>query len=169
MDRARIPTASPNTSLFRKNNSHSLHSAYNKDMRISKHRLLSRVGSLLVVLCILAAPLCATRCTLSSCAKPDTHEQSPTGCHHQSKHSGGSSVLTGATAPACLPADSLLTTLPEQQSRLLSADSESQWLSAILNPPSISEAPGLIAFRISNRGSSPGDSTSFLSNFPLLL
>ncbi len=156
-------------SFAAKNNSHSLHSAYNKDMRTGKHHILSRVGSLLVVLCLLAAPLCATRCTLSSCAKPDTREQSTTGCHHPSKHSGGSSMLAGAIAPTCLPADSFLITLPTQQSRLLSADAESHWLSAILNSPSISAASALIALRISNRGSSLGDSASLLANNPLRL
>src|SRR5258705_1527808 len=104
-----------------KNNSLAPHTTYNKVMGTSKHRLLSRVGSLLVVLCLLVAPLCATRCTLSSCANPSTHEQSATGCHHPSRYSHGSSVLAGAVAPTCHPADSLLTTLPAQQFRLLSA------------------------------------------------
>jgi hypothetical protein len=150
-----------------KNNSLPADCAYNKVMPTGKQRLLSRLSSLLLVLCLLAAPLCAARCTLFSCAQPDTHEQSTTGCHHQSRHSGGSSVLAGVIASTCPPADSLLTTLPAQQSRLLSADSDSHWLSTILNSPSVSKASVLIAFRISNRGSSPGDSASLLLNAPL--
>ena len=152
-----------------KNNSLPPYSAYNKDMRTRKRRLLSRVGSLLVVLCLLAAPLCATRCALSSCSNPNTHEQSTTGCHHQPKHSRGSSVLAGTIAPTCLPADSLLTTLPEQQSRLLTADSESHWLPASLNSPYPSDASVLITFRIPVLDSSPGNSASLLSNPPLRL
>jgi len=155
--------------LVTKNNSLPPHSAYNKVMRTRKRRLLSRVSSLLVVLCLLAAPLCATRCTFSSCDKADAHEQSTTVCHHQSKHSHNTSVLAGAIALTCLPADSLLTTLPAEQSRLLSPDSDSHWLSTISNSPSVSEASVLIAFRISNRGSSPGDSASLLANNPLRL
>src|ERR1700688_1408354 len=139
-----------------KNNSLPPHSAYNKNMRSGEHGMLSRLGSLLVVLCLLAAPLCATRCTLSSCAKPDTHEQSTTGCHHPSKHSRTSPVLAGAIAPTCLPADSFLNTLPPQQSRLLPADSNSHSPSGILNSPFPSAASVLITVRISNRGSSPG-------------
>ena len=138
-------------------------------MRSGEHRMLSRLGSLLVVLCLLAAPLCATRCALSSCAKPDTHEQSTTGCHHPSKHSRTSPVLAGAIAPTCLPADSLLTTLPAQQSRLLTTDSDSHALSAIPNSPSFSVDSDQIAFRISDRSSSPGDSSSFVSTLPLRL
>ena len=138
-------------------------------MRASKHRLFSRLSSLLVVLCLLAAPLCATRCTLSSCAKPNSHEQSTAGCHHQSKHSRGSSVLAGAISPTCLPPDSFLTTLPAQQSRLLTADSDSHSLSAIPNSPSPSAASVLITVRISNRGSSPGIPASLLANSPLRL
>jgi hypothetical protein len=145
------------------------HSEYNKVMRTSKHHILSRLGSLLVVLCLLAAPLCATRCALSSCAKSNTHQQSTTGCHHQSNHSRGSSVLPAAMAPTCLPADSLLTTLPAPQFRLLSADSDSLRLSAIMSSPSISNASSTIEFRISDRSSSPGDSVSFVSNPPLRL
>ena len=152
-----------------KNNSLLPHSAYNKHMRSGEHRILSRLGSLLVVLCLLAAPLCATRCTLSSCAKPGTHEQSTTSCHHQSKHSRGSSVLAGAIAPTCLPADSFLSTIPAQQSRPLSPDSDSHWPSAIPNSPSVSETSNMIAFRISDRGSSPGDSAWSLSSPPLRL
>ena len=159
----------PNTSSFQKNNPLPPHPAYNKGVRTSNHPILSHLGSLLVVLCLLAAPLCATRCTLSSCAKPSTQEQSTTGCHHQSKHSRGSSVLAATIAPTCLPADSLLTTLPAQQYRLLSTDSDSHSLSAILNSPSISETSSMIAFRISHRSSSPGDSASFFLNSPLRL
>ena len=152
-----------------KNNSLRPHTAYNKVMRTSKHCLLSRVSSLLVVLCLLAAPLCATRCTFSSCADLSTHEQSTTGCHHQPNHSPNSSVLAGAIGPTCLPTDSLLTTLPAPPSRLLSADSDFHSLSTTLNSPSISEASVLIAFRISNSGSSPGDSGALLLNAPLRL
>ena len=152
-----------------KNNSSSPHSAYNKKMRSGEHPMLARLGSLLVVLCLLAAPLCATRCALSSCAKPDTHEQSTTGCHHPSKHSRTSPVLAGAIAPICLPADSFITRLPAQQSRLLTADSDSHSLTAIPNSPSSSVDSDQIAFRISNRGSSPGDSASFVSTPPLRL
>ena len=169
MHRARIPTATPNNCSFQKNNSLPLHPAYNKAMRTSKHRILSRLGSLLVVLCLLAAPLCATRCALSSCAKSNTHQQSTTGCHHQSNHSRGSSVLAAAIAPTCLPADSFLSTIPAQQSRLLTDDSDSHSIWAIPNSPSFSRASVLIAFRISNRSSSPGDSASFISNPPLRL
>src|SRR5882724_2110077 len=91
-------------------------------MGARNHRHLSRAGSLLVVLSLLAAPLCATRCTLSSCVIHDSQEKHTSGCHHQSQRSDGPSVLAGAIAPTCLPADSLLTTLPAQQFRLLSAD-----------------------------------------------
>jgi hypothetical protein len=152
-----------------KNNSLPPHSAYNKHMRFGEHRILSRLGSVLVVLCLLAAPLCATRCTLSSCAKPDNQGPSTTGCHHQSKHSRGSSVLAGAIAPTCFPADSFLTTLPAEQSWLLTADSDSHSLSAIPNSPSRSAASVLITVRISNRGSSPGIPASLLANPPLRL
>ncbi len=154
-----------------KNNSLAPHTTYNKVMRTSKQRLLSRLGFLPVVLCLLAAPLCATRCSLSSCANPSTHEQSATGCHHPSKHSDGSSVLAGAVAPTCPPADSLLTTLPAQQSRLLSAgldhvtpllgmaqDSSLFWGGLALTTP---QAP--------NRDSSPGNSVLSFSNPPLRL
>jgi hypothetical protein len=169
MHRARIPTASPNTSSFPKNNSLPPHSAYNKPMRTGDHHILPRLGSLLIVLCLLAAPLCATRCAISSCAQPNAPEQSTTGCHHPSNHSRNSSAHAAAIAPTCLPADSLLTTLPAPQSRLLSAGTDSHWLSAILNAPSISETSITIAFRGSNRSSSPADSASFLSNPPLRL
>jgi hypothetical protein len=154
-----------------KNSSLAPHTTYNKVMRTSKQRLLSRLGFLPVVLCLLAAPLCATRCSLSSCANPSTHEQSATGCHHPSKHSDGSSVLAGAVAPTCPPADSLLTTLPAQQFRLLSAglnhvtpvlamaqDSSLFWGGLALTMP---QAP--------NRDSSPGNSVLSFSNPPLRL
>jgi hypothetical protein len=138
-------------------------------MRTGDHRIFSRLGSLLIVLCLLAAPLCATRCALSSCAKTNAPEQSTTGCHHQSNHSRNSSVLAAAIVPTCLTTDSLLTTLPAAQSRLLSADSESLRLSATLISPSISITPSTIAFRISDRSSSPGHSSAFVSNSPLRL
>jgi hypothetical protein len=138
-------------------------------MRIGNHRLLSRLGSLLIVLCLLAAPLCDSRCALSSCAKTNIHEQSTTGCHHLSNHSRGSYTITGAIAPTCLPADSLLTTLPAPQSRLLGADSDSLRLSANLIPPTISATSSTIAFRISDRSSSPGNSITYASNSPLRL
>jgi hypothetical protein len=145
------------------------HSAYNKSMRIGNHLLLWRLGSLLIVLCLLAAPLCATRCFLSSCAKTNTPEQSTTGCHHLSIHSRGSSAITGAIASTCLPVDSLLTTLPAPQSRMLSGDSDSHCLSAIQNSPSISATSSTIAFRISDRSSPPANLAAFVSNSPLRL
>jgi len=138
-------------------------------MRSGDHHILPRLGSLLIVLCLLAAPLCATRCALSSCATTNTPEQSTTGCHHQSNQSRNSSVLAAAIAPTCLPADSLLTTLPAAQSRLHSAHSDSLRLSATLISPSISTTPSAIAFRISDRSSSPGNSSAFVSNSPLRL
>jgi hypothetical protein len=138
-------------------------------MRTGDRDILPRLGSLLVVLCLLAAPLCATRCTLSSCAKINAPEQSTTGCHHPSNHSRGSSTIADAIATNCLPVDSLVTTLPTPQSRLLSADSDSLRLSANLISPSIAATPGTIAFRISDRSSSPGNSAAFVSDSPLRL
>jgi len=145
------------------------HSGYNKQMRTGNHRILSRLGSALVVLCLLSAPLCATRCTLSSCAKPSTPEQSTAACHHQSNHSGNSSVLGRTVAPTCVPADTLLTSLPAPNSRLVSPNSDSPGHSAILNSPSSSGASALIAFRITHRSSSPGDYSTSPSNPPLRL
>jgi hypothetical protein len=162
------PHAAP-VSPSPKNNSLPPHSAYNKQMRTSNHRVLSRFGSLLVVLCLLAAPLCATRCTLSSCAKPDTQEQSTTACHHKSNFPGNSSVLAAIASPTCVPGDTLLTTLPASNSRPHSANSDSPAHSAILNSSSSSGASALIALRITNRSSSPGDYSTFASNPPLRL
>jgi len=143
---------------------------YNVDMGISEHRLLSRVGSLLVVVCLLAAPLCATRCTLSSCAKPGTQEQSTTGCHHQSKHFRGSSVLAVAISPPCLPTDSLLTTLPAQQFRLLSVslDHVTPFL-AMAKDSSFSGGLALTSAHAPNRNSSPGNPAPSFSKSPLRL
>src|SRR6267378_598112 len=154
-----------------KNNSLAPHTTYNKVMSTRKHRLLSRVGSLLVVLCLLAAPLCATRCALSSCANPSTNEQSATGCHHPSKHSHGSSVLAGAVAPTCLPTDSLLTTLPAQQFRLLSAGLDHVTpLLAMAQDSSFSLGGlALTTPQAPNRNSSPGNSVLSFSNPPLRL
>jgi hypothetical protein len=131
--------------------------------------MLSRFGSLLIVLCLFAAPLCATRCALSFCALPDTHQQSSSGCHHQSKHSNGSSMFAGAMAPTCIPAASFLTTPPVQQSRLLSVDADSHLLAAALISEPTPTISALIAFRIFNRGSSLDDSPSSLANPPLRL
>jgi hypothetical protein len=52
---------------------------------------------------------------------------------------------------------------------LLSAGSDSPQLSAILISPSIAATPGTIAFRISHRSSSPGNSAAFVSDSPLRL
>ena len=144
-------------------------SGYNVKVRTGNHRILLRLGSALVVLCLLAAPLCATRCALYSCARPDTQEQSTTACHHQSNQSGNSSVFDAVVAPSCVPADTLLTTLPAPEARPLSASSDSPAYSAILNSPSASGASALIAFRITDRSSSPGDYSTFASNPPLRL
>src|SRR5258708_12124458 len=94
----RVRAASPP-----KNNSLAPHTTYNKVMGTSKHRLLSRVGSLLVVLCLLVAPLCPTRCTLSSCANPSSHHPSAMVCHHPSNHSNTSSILPAAVIPPSPP------------------------------------------------------------------
>lgn len=120
-------------------------------MRAGEYRILSRLGCLLIVVCLLAAPVCETRCTLSICPGLGAHEPLAAGCHHASKPSRGSSVLAAAIAPSCLPEDSLLTTLPAPQSRLLSADSDSRALAEIPTSPSPLVAPVLIAFYISNR------------------
>src|SRR5258707_6520321 len=154
-----------------KNNSLAPHTTYNKVMVTSKHRLLSRVGSLLVVLCLLVAPLCATRCSLSSCANPSSREQSTTGCHHPSKYSHGSSVLAGALAPTCPPADSLLTTLPAQQFRLLSAGLDHVTpLLAMAQDSSFSwGGPALTSPHAPNRNSSPGNFVLSFSTPPLRL
>jgi len=138
-------------------------------MRTGNHRVLPHLGSLLVILCLLAAPLCPTRCALSSCAKPNTPEQSKTGCHHLPNHPRGSSAITGAIAPTCIPVDSLLTTLPARQFRLLSSVSFSQGPSATLSSPSNPETLSMIAFCISDKSSSPGNAAFPLANSPLRL
>jgi len=145
------------------------YSAYNKHMRTGNHRILSRLGSALVVLFLLAAPLCATRCTLSSCANPKTQEESTTGCHHQSSHSRGTSALVATIPTTCVPADAFLTTLPAQQFPLLSADSNSHALPAILNSLPSPGASDLIAFHLANRNCSPGTLASPAANSPLRL
>lgn len=138
-------------------------------MGIGNHRLLSRLGSLVLVLCLLAAPLCATRCTLSACAGPDTQEQSATGCHHSSKPSNGSAFLAAAIAPGCLPADSLLAARPVPQARVLSANPDFHLASENVTSPASQGTPILLAFCSSNRGLSPGDSALFASSLPLRL
>jgi hypothetical protein len=144
---------------------------YNVAMRTRKQRLLSRASSPLVVLCLLTAPLCATRCTLSCCVQANTHQQSAPGCHHQSAHPHGSCTLAAASALSCLPTDLFLTALPMQQTRLLptSSDHNSRLLSVIPNPRSFSGVSVPIRFRIADRDSSHGDSASFVSNPPLRL
>jgi len=136
-------------------------------MGARNHRHLSRVGSLVVVLCLLAAPLCSTRCTLFSCVMPDNQEKPTSGCHHQSQHSDGSSVLAGAIAPTCPPADSLLTTLPAQQFRLLSADLDhvTPFLSMAQDSSLFSGDLALTSLHAPNRNSPPGSSA--LSFFQL--
>jgi hypothetical protein len=144
---------------------------YNVSMRTRRHRLLSRVGSLLVVLCLLAAPLCATRCTLYSCLQVNSHQQSAPGCHHQSAQSHTSSTLTATPALSCVPIDSFLTALPAQHQRLLptSSNFDSSCLSAKQNISSHLLFPDLIALRLPIRDSSPGDFASSLVNEPLRL
>jgi hypothetical protein len=154
-----------------KNNFLSPHSAYNTGMGARNHSHLSRVGSLLVVLCLLTAPLCASRCTLSSCVMPDSQEKPTSGCHHQSKHSDGPSVLVGAIAPTCPPPDSLLTTLPAQQFRFLSADLDhvTPFLSMAQDSSSLSGNLGLTSLHAPNRNSPPGTFALPFSNSPLRL
>jgi len=140
-------------------------------MGTSKHRLLARLGSLLVILSVLAAPLCATRCTLSSCFQENSHHRSEPGCHHQSAQSDTASSLAAAPEFACVPTDSFLTALPAQQQRLLltASNHDSSWLSANQNAPFLSLASDLVTLRILIRDSSPGDSFSLLPNTPLRL
>jgi hypothetical protein len=135
----------------------------------SAHRKFVRLGSLVLVLCLLAVPLCTARCSLSFCFQVNSRQQSAPGCHHQSAHSHGSCKVAAAPALSCVPTDSFLTALPTQQFRLIPASSthNSPLLFAIGNSPSLSGASVPFALRIADRGSSPGDSVSFLSTSPL--
>src|ERR1700719_338544 len=140
-------------------------------MRPSALILLSRGTASLLTLCLLIAPLCVTRCTLSSCFQVNSHQNSAPGCHHQSTQSHGSRTLAPTPALSCVPTDSFLTALPAQQQRLLPSASsyDSSWLSANQSVSSLPPVHDPIALRIPIRDSSPGDSASVLLNVPLRL
>jgi hypothetical protein len=142
---------------------------YNGSMSARKHRIISRFASLLVALCLFAAPLCASCCTFSFCASPGNHEPSASSCHHSSRAPSSCSMLVARIAPDCLPAESLFATLPASQSRLLAADSCGHAHFEIPVSPSPAGTAFLIESDISSRGFSPGDSALFVSNPPLRL
>src|SRR6202021_3678793 len=87
-------------------------------MRPSALILLSRGPAPLLALCLLIAPLCATRCTLSSCFDVNSHQNSALGCHHPSTQSHGSCTLAATPGPSCLPTVRFLTALPPQRHRV---------------------------------------------------
>jgi hypothetical protein len=79
-------------------------------------------------------------------------------------------VLAVAISPTCLPTDSLLTTLPAQQFRLLSAslDHVTPFL-AMAKDSSSSGGLALTSPHAPNRNSSPGNPAPSFSNAPLRL
>jgi len=154
-----------------KSNSLPRNSGYNRKMRISRLSILARCNSLLLTLCLMAAPLCATRCALASCFQTNSPQQSSTGCHHQFAESQGNFVFAAIPAASCLPTDSLFTTLSAPQSRLLLTISnhDAPQLSASISTPAGTKPFDSSRFRNLSLDSSPGDFVEIPSITPLRL
>ena len=89
-------------------------SAYNVCMRAGT--FLRSASTLLLVICLLIAPLCSARCAVNSCLPPTAPAQAA-GCHHHSTSPQSESVA--AFSLSCQTSDSLLTTLPTNTIRSL--------------------------------------------------
>lgn len=66
------------------------------------------VLSVLLVACMVTAPLCAARCALPACDRAPSGQSVDT-CHHASEAAGDALILTAAAKKACATAELLFT------------------------------------------------------------
>jgi hypothetical protein len=98
-------------------------------MRSRAIRFLSRASALALAFCLLIAPLCAARCSLSTCFPASAPSESGA-CHHHTSKSHHSPSLASIPAASCQIADSLFTGAPTPQFRLVPSPANSQSLAA---------------------------------------
>jgi hypothetical protein len=113
-----------------------------------------------VILCLIIAPLCATRCAAQACtpASPD----GPSGtCHHSSNHSGTFELSAVTLATPCA-ADELVFTAPRIEQRAISQKSAVD--STFFSP----SAPHLSAFLSPIDADDPSAFASVFSPGPTL-
>jgi hypothetical protein len=133
---------------------------YNIPMRSCAIRFLSRISAAGLTLCLLIAPLCAARCSLSNCLPAAAASSSSRACHHHISKSHNSAGLASAPANSCQITDSLFTALPAPCVRLLAqldifavqtASITTTILTAVLpQSPILDSSPGLDPAEFSN-------------------
>jgi hypothetical protein len=119
-----------NRSSFLSSNSLPLQSEYNTLMRSRAIRLFYRISAAGLTLCLLIAPLCAARCSLSTCLPTSAPSESSSACHHHTSKSHHSPSLASIPATSCQIADSLFTAAPTSQFRLIPPPANSHSLAA---------------------------------------
>jgi hypothetical protein len=138
-------------------------------MRFGVGQFFLRSVAVVLLLCLSIAPLCATRCALTSCLPSAAPQPSGSGCHHATAKSHGKANLGVLASNACQTGDTLLASLPAQQFRLLKpiSNQNAHELSASL----ISSVPltshDEVALRASRQDSSPGNFPATPSITPL--
>ncbi len=144
---------------------------YNILMRSCAFTTLARITALAVALCLLIAPLCSARCSLSSCLPTTAPEQASSGCHHHAVIPHDASTIAGDRASSCQTADSLFDAIPSQFSRLLTpvdtSTTPSQFV--FLAAQSSTSMVATDSLALAERDSSPGISRSAFSNSSLRL
>ena len=142
---------------------------YNVSMRFAAWQILLRSTASLLTLCLLIAPLCATRCSLASCLPSSAPQQSEGGCHHAAAKSHAALALAALPAISCQTTDALLAARPAHQTRSLPStlNKGTRALSSALIS-SVTQAPDLaITLRASRQDSSPGSYSFHSSVAPL--
>src|SRR5579863_895739 len=66
--------------------------------------LVLRSSMILLVLCLVVAPICSSWCAAKACSLPATQGSPPSGCHHHGASSNSSSHIAAHTAPSFCPA-----------------------------------------------------------------
>jgi hypothetical protein len=75
-----------------------------------------------VILCLVIAPICATRCAASQSCTPGSPAGDSDGCHHSSNHAGSGATLGFFSANPCGNGD-IVFTAPRVEERTLSPNS----------------------------------------------
>jgi hypothetical protein len=121
-----------------------------------------------IILCLIVAPLCATRCAAQPCkpASPDGHSG---GCHHSSKQTGALEFSAVTSANPCATGEIFFTT-PRIEQRVVSQKSSFAATFCPLSAPHLAALPSPIHADHSSAlasSSSPGSTFAVPSSLPL--